>query len=168
MSINWNFNANEVEEISFELPPIGEYRARIESVEEVKSKTNKDMLKMKIKLSGQSGVIFHNLVLDPSNTKMTNTNLSNVWKSFGIVVGNMNTQSWVGTVGAVKIKHEPYNGENRAKIHYFIPQEKQSTLPPWKESSAVSSVTGGGSVPTQGSNAPFEISSDIKDDEIQF
>lgn len=153
--VNWNFNPNEVEETP-DVPEVGNYRARIESVIERKSKSNKDMFEIKLKLSGTNARVFYYLVFDPTNTQMTNTNLSKIWNSFGIVQGNLNISSWIGHVGALRIKHEPYNGENTAKVHYFIEKAKQDTLPPWQESKAVNSVTGNGA-PTTNNNAPFDL-----------
>jgi hypothetical protein len=56
-----------------------------------------------------------------------------MWNSFGIPQGNFNLQSWVGKVGAARVKHEDRNGEINAKIAYFLNKDKQSKMPAWVE-----------------------------------
>jgi hypothetical protein len=50
--------------------------------------------------------------------------------------------SWIGKVGAAKVKHEKYNGEDREKIAYFIAKDRQDKLPAWQEPSNKAEVTG--------------------------
>jgi hypothetical protein len=76
------------------------------------------------------------------NQKLTNQKLGEIFNSFGIPQGNLNTASWVGKVGAAKVKHEPYNGETSAKIAYFISKDRQDKLPAWVEPSNKAEVTG--------------------------
>ena len=45
MAINWNFNANDVDE-SFPIIPIGDHRVRIASAEETTSSSGNDMIKL--------------------------------------------------------------------------------------------------------------------------
>lgn len=138
MAINWNFNGNDVDE-GFPLIPQGDHRVRIASVTEKKSKTGNDMIEISLDISNYPGHLFYYLVFLPDNTTMTNTNLKRLWESFGIEIGNMNTASWIGKVGAARIKHEDYNGDTQAKVSYFIEQKKQDKLPAWIEKSSRSS-----------------------------
>ncbi len=133
MAINWNFNASDYEETSFVPIPIGNHRCRIAEIEETKSKSGNDMLKITLDVSGQNGTLWYYLVFMPDNTKMTNQKLGELWESFGIKQGDMNFKSWVGKVGACRVKHETYEGEEQARLHYFIKREKQTDLPTWKE-----------------------------------
>ena len=48
-------------------------------------------------------------------------------------------QSWVGKVGAGKVKHEDYNGNTNAKVAYFISKDRQDRLPAWQEPNKASS-----------------------------
>ena len=41
-------------------------------------------------------------------------------------------KQWIGSVGAVRVKHEQYNGENQAKVAYCISRDRQEKLAPWK------------------------------------
>ena len=94
------------------------------------------MIKLSLDVSNFPGKLFYYLVFLPNNTTMTNTNLKRLWDSFEIETGNMNTASWVGKVGAARVKHEEYNGDQTARISYFIERKKQDKLPAWVEKSS--------------------------------
>lgn len=133
MSISWNFDTNEYEEVSFKPIPVGDHRVRIQSAEEQTSKKGKQMIKVVLEVSGYNSTIWHWIVFDPDNSKLTNQKLGELFNSFEIQPGNFNLSSWVGKVGAAKVKHEDYEGQPSPKIAYFISKEKQSKLAPWKE-----------------------------------
>ena len=143
--IDWKFDANDYEEQSFKPIPAGDHRVRIESAEEMISKSGKEMIKMVLEISGYNNTIWHFMVFLPDNQKLTNQKLGEIFNSFGIQPGNLNVKTWVGKVGAARVKHEDYEGEPTAKIAYFIGKDKQEKLPPWKEPSSKASLTGGGS-----------------------
>ena len=136
--VNWNFNAADYEEQSFKPIPIGDHRVRIASAEEQTSSSGRQMIKLVLDVSGYSSTIWHYIVFMPDNQKLTNQKLGELWNSFGIPQGNFNLYSWVGKVGAAKVKHEDYNGESNAKIAYFINKSKQDSLPAWQEKSNTS------------------------------
>ena len=144
--VAWNFNAEEVEERDFAPIPVGNHRIRIADIEEEISRNGNDMWKFTFEVSGYNSKLFWYLVFMPDNAKMTNTNLSNLYDSFGIKRGDMNYQSWIGKVGACRVKHEEYNGEKQAKIHYLLTNQKQiANLPPWKDPDN-STLTGDGAI----------------------
>ena len=134
----WVFDETLVEERDFELLPVGEHRVRIaDVVPEVGKNSGRDMFKMIFDVSGHSGKLFHYLVFMDDKPEITNTNLAQIFDSFGITKGDMNLQNWIGKVGAAKIKHDSNpdynNGEPSAKINYFIKRDKQANLPEWVE-----------------------------------
>ena len=131
--ISWNFNANEYTEQSFKPIPVGDHRVRIASAEEQTSSKGKQMIALTLNVSGYNSTIWHYIVFMPENQKLTNQKLGEFWNSFGIQQGNFNLQSWVGKVGAAKVKHEDYNGETSAKIAYFISKDRQDKLPAWQD-----------------------------------
>ena len=143
MSISWNFNTNEYEEVSFKPIPVGDHRVRIQSAEEQVSKKGKQMIKIVLEVSGYNSTIWNWIVFDPENSKLTNQKLGELFNSFDIQAGNFNLSSWVGKVGAAKVKHEDYEGQPSPKIAYFIGKDKQSKLEPWKEPSNGSSGNNG-------------------------
>lgn len=140
--INWNFDESQVEERSFEVVPVGKHRVRIESAEECTSSKGNDMIKVVMQVSGMAAKLFHYIVFMPDNTQLTNTKLAEFWDSFGIPKGNLSTGSWVGKIGACKVKHEEYNGEPSAKVSYFLRKKDQDALPAWQEPKGIASVSG--------------------------
>ncbi len=133
--VNWKYN-KEVETKSFKPIPIGNYKCRIEAAEESTSKSGNEMIKLELKVSGQSGKLWFYVVFMADHKDITDSNLKSIYESFKIEEGNLNSQSWIGKVGGVKVKHEMYNGENSSKVHYFLNQAQQSALPAWSEENA--------------------------------
>ena len=133
MSINWNFSADDYTEQNFKPIPVGDHRVRIAEAEEKMSNSGNQMVALTLEVSGYSSKIFHNIVFLKENPKLVNQKLGELWNSFGIPQENFNLQSWIGKVGAAKVKHEEYNGETKARVAYFINKERQDKLPAWKE-----------------------------------
>ena len=133
MSINWSFDSNDYTENSFKPIPVGDYRVRIASAEEQTSQAGNQMIKLILNVSGYNSTIWHWIVFMPDKKELTNQKLGELWNSFGIQQGNFNLQSWVGKVGAAKVKHEDRNGETNAKIAYFISKDRQDKLPAWQD-----------------------------------
>lgn len=145
MAISWNFSASDYEESnSFAPIPVGDHRVRIASVEEKKSSNGNDMLEIVLDVSGHSSSLWYYLVFFNDNPSMTNQKLGQLFDSFGIPMGDMNIRNWVGKVGGARVKHELYNGENSAKVSYFLSRSKVDKLPAWQDSPGKASVTGGG------------------------
>ena len=157
MSIFWNFNAEDFEEQSFKPIPVGDHRVRIASVEEGRSNSGNQMIKLVLDVSGHNATIWHWIVFLPDNQKLTNQKLGEFWNSFGIELGNLNINTWIGKVGAAKVKHEEYNGETNAKIAYFISKDRQDKLPAWVEPSNKAAVTG----QTQAQPVPAPTDNDV-------
>lgn len=129
----WNYDPTQYEEQDFALIPKGEHRVRIEEVTERKFKSGNDGYELVLAVSGYSSRLWYYLVLNASDPKATNQRIGALFNSFGITDTNLeHCKAWVGHVGAAKVKHEDYNGETQAKVHYFIPRSKQDKLPPWK------------------------------------
>ena len=135
--VNWNFNVADYEETNYKPIPVGDHRVRIASAEEQTSSSGRQMIKLVLEVSGYNSTIWHYIVFMSDNQKLTNQKLGELWNSFGIPQGNFTLNSWVGKVGAAKVKHEDYNGETSAKISYFINKSKQDKLPAWKETTNV-------------------------------
>lgn len=157
---NWIFDANDVEDRGFTPIPEGNHRVRVLSVEEQFSRTQKQMLKITLEVSGYAGKVWDYLVFDGTNEtarKRTNTKINQIAESFGVnpnaVVSQI--QALVGKVGGVRIKHDNYNGEVSSKVSYYLDAKKTAELPAWKNA-------GNGSVPTVTDFEP------IGDDIVEF
>jgi hypothetical protein len=142
MAINWNFDNSQYQEHTFKPIPVGEHRVRIASAEEAVSLNNNPMIKLTLDVSGYNSTILHNVMFLADKQELTNQKLGELFNSFGIQPGNLNIASWIGKVGAAKVKHEPYNGEDRAKVAYFINKDRQDKLPAWVEPSNKAELTG--------------------------
>lgn len=125
------------EENSFPLLPEGSYRIRIREATKAVSKKGNDMLTFQFDVSGRNDLLYHYITFMKDKPEMTNRLLTQFFDSFrDIKEGDFNLANWVGKVGACKVKHEEsdYNGgTTQAKISYFIPEDKQDSLPPWSE-----------------------------------
>jgi hypothetical protein len=142
MAISWNFDNTQYTEQSFKPIPVGEHRVRIAQAEESTSQAGNQMIKLTLEVSGHNSKIWHNVVFMPDKQQLTNQKLGELFNSFEIQPGNFNLASWIGKVGAAKVKHEVYNGETSPKVNYFISRDKQANLPAWVEPSNKAELTG--------------------------
>ena len=135
---NWNYDPSQYEERSFEIIPVGDYRARISDVVEKTFSSGKQGYEITLDINGYNSKMWFYLVLDPTNVTQTNQRIGDFFNCFGITGTAMGTgKQWIGMVGAVRVKHEPYNGENRAKVAYCINRDRQDKLPAWKNTAGV-------------------------------
>lgn len=128
----WSYKREE--SIKFAPLPEGDYRIRIRSADKATSKTGRDMLALQFDVSGSNSILYHYIVFLDDKPEITNRTLTQFFDSFSdIPEGDFNMRNWIGKVGACKVKHEEYNGDMTAKIHYFISGKRKDALPMWKE-----------------------------------
>jgi hypothetical protein len=121
------------QEKSFALTPVGDYRAKIVDVQEKKYSSGNEGYEITLELNGQPGRMWYNLVLEASNPQRTNQRIGDFFNSFGITSPAMGTgKQWIGNVGAVRVKHDEYNGQTKAAVAYFIARSRQDGLEAWK------------------------------------
>lgn len=126
------------EEKTFEQIPEGNYRVRIKQADKAMSKKGNDMLTLQLEVSGSKQILYHYITFMDDKPEITNRMLTQFFDAFpGISEGDFNMKNWIGKVGACKVKHEEYNGNMQAKVHYFISADRQKDLPPWKEPDGV-------------------------------
>ena len=156
--MSWNYQR---EEQSFEQVPVGKHRIRVLSAEKTISKSSgKDMLAIQFEVSGMNNILYHYIVFNPENPKMTNRMLTAFYDGFkDVPEGSTNLAEWIGKVGACMVKVDK-NDPERTRLSYFIPADKQGDLPPWKEpensasrSESVSAMSGFS--PVQTDDIPF-------------
>lgn len=130
---NWTFDPSQYKEKNFEIIPVGDYRARIADVVEKTFNSGNAGYEITLDINGYNSKMWMYLVLDSSNPAQTNQRLGDFFDSFGIKNYSMGSgKQWVGCVGAVRIKHEEYKGDTRAKVAYVIARNRQDKLAPWK------------------------------------
>lgn len=134
---NWSFDPSQYQEKTFEIIPAGDYRARIFDVVERTFSSGNEGYEITLEVSGQTSKLWFYLVLDPSNVARTNQRIGEFFDSFGITNPAMGSgRQWIGAVGAIRVKHEQYNGNNTAKVAYCIAKNRQDKLPAWAGNSA--------------------------------
>lgn len=134
---NWHFNPNQYEERSFSIIPEGGHRVRIAEVNERTFSSGNEGYEIVMEVSGHGGKLWYYLVLNRADEAATNQRLGTFFNCFGIsnyVLGN--GKQWIGKVGGVYVKHEPYNGETKAKVQYLMSKKKQEELPSWQGNAA--------------------------------
>lgn len=145
----WNFDPSMYEEKDFATIPAGDHRVRITDVVETVSKNNNDMYEITLEVSGYNSRLWYYLVLDKSDAKKTNQRIGDFFNSFGIADHTLGSgKQWVGKVGAVKVKHEEYNGSMSAKVAFVINRKAQDKLPPAKFSATAPATTSAGAFQT--------------------
>ena len=151
---NWTFDPSQYKEKNFEIIPQGDYRARVADVVEKTFNSGNSGYEITLDINGYNSKMWMYLVLDASNPAQTNQRIGEFFDSFGIKGTSMGSgKQWIGNVGAVRIKHEAYKGENKAKVAYVIARNRQENLAPWK---------GGNSAPTSTPTpTQVEIPSDL-------
>lgn len=145
----FEFNKSQFEveqkERKIALIPKGKYRVRIEEVitqdpddseKPLISSSGNSMVKLVIGVSGINSRLWHYIV----EGEWANKNIGNILDSCGLMdIANASNPfaCMDGASGAVAVKHErnpDYNeGEPSAKIHYWIPKDKQEKLPGWED-----------------------------------
>ena len=139
---NWTYDPSQYQEKNFEIIPVGDYRARIADVVEKTFSSGNQGYEITLDINGKASKVWFYLVLDPSNPQQTNQRIGDFFNSFGITNPAMGTgKQWIGSVGAVRIKHEEYNGNNTAKVAYVINRNRQDKLPAWQNNAATATAT---------------------------
>lgn len=130
---NWNFDPSMYEEKDFSIVPAGDHRVRITDVEEKVSSKGNEMYEITLAVNGHNSKLWFYLVLDQNDPKKTTQRIGDFFNSFGITEHGMGTgKQWIGKVGAVRVRHEEYNGNMSAKVAYVISRKNQDKLEPWK------------------------------------
>ena len=133
----WIFNPHDYEEKDFAPVPEGDHRVRIAEVVFKTFKSGNEGYEITLDVSGHNSKLWFYLVLDRNDPKKTNQRIGDFFNSFGIVDHALgNGRQWIGKVGAVRVKHEEYNGNMSAKVAYVINRKKQDKLEPWKDMGA--------------------------------
>lgn len=138
---NWNFDPSQYKEQDFTIIPVGDHRVRIADVTEKQFSSGNEGYEIVLDVNGFGGKLWFYLVLDPNNREATNQRIGDFFNSFGITNPAMGSgKQWVGSVGAVRVKHSEYNGTTSAKVAYCIKRKAQDKLEPWKDMRPLTTV----------------------------
>lgn len=103
----------------------GDYRVEIVSVEERESKKGNPMLVIGVRPNGNDIIINHYIV----KNEYFNRNMTDFFDSFNIDDGDFTLPTWIGAVGAARLKEDD---QGYLKVHYFINKDRAEKLPPWE------------------------------------
>jgi hypothetical protein len=151
---NWNFDPSQYNERDFAIIPAGDHRVRISEVVEKTFNSGNNGFEITLDVNGHNSKLWFYLVLDQRNPQQTNQRIGEFFNSFGISNTMLGSgKQWVGAVGAVRVKHEEYNGSQQAKVAYCIARSRQDKLAPWQGNANTSSAAPNMSF--NGSDLPF-------------
>ena len=103
----------------------GDYRVEIVSVDETESKNGNPMLVIGVSPNGSNITINHYIV----KNEWFNRNMTDFFDSFNIEDGDFELPTWVGAVGAARLKEDD---RGYLKVQYFIKESRAEKLPPWE------------------------------------
>ena len=103
----------------------GDYRVEIVSAEEKESKAGNPMLVIGIRPNGSNITINHYIV----KNEYFNRNMTNFFDSFNIDDGDFTLPTWIGAVGAARLKEDD---RGYLKVQYFLDRDRAEKLPPWE------------------------------------
>lgn len=102
----------------------GDYRVELVGVEETTSKKGNPMLFLRIRPNGANITINHYIV----KNEYFNRNMTEFFDSFNIDDGDFTFPTWIGAVGAARLKEDD---QGYLKIAWFINKKKAESLPAW-------------------------------------
>lgn len=130
----------------------GDYRVEIVSAEETTSKKGSPMIVVGVRPNGSTITIKQYIV----KNQYFNRNMTDFFDSFNIDEGDFTFPTWIGAVGAARLKEDD---QGYLKVAYFINQEKADKLPPWvgqlPERQSVTELGGGLSELDDDGELPF-------------
>ena len=103
----------------------GDYRVEIVSVEEKESKAGNPMLVIGVQPNGSKIIIYHYIV----KNEWFNRNMTDFFDSFNIDDGDFTLPTWIGAVGAARLKEDD---KGYLKVQYFISEDRAEKLPLWE------------------------------------
>ena len=135
--INWNFNPTDYTARNFAPIPEGDYRVMITDVTEELFNSGNEGFKITFDVPNHKSKLWHYLALDPRDPKKTNQRIGMFFDSFAIQDEDLSHyNNWIGRDGAVRVKHNQYNGEIKANVAFCLSRNQQQKFPGFNSSYA--------------------------------
>ena len=130
----WNYNESNYTEKSFKPIPEGDHRVRISDVSEETFSNGKNGLKITLDVSGHNSKLWYYITLDPADRKSTDQRLGELFNCFNITENERNSlEPWIGKYGAVRVKHDLYEGRTIARVAFCLSRDQHDRLPTWQD-----------------------------------
>ena len=134
---NWVFNPADYSAKNYPLIPEGDHRVRVNKVVAKVFSNGLQGFQIELDVSGYNSKLRHFLTLDPSDPKRTNQRIGMFFDSFGIADYNLeHYTSWLELNGAVRVRHDFYEGKKVAKVAFCLGRSQQDRLPPWRDNTS--------------------------------
>ena len=148
----WTYNSNDFTARNFAPIPEGDYRVMITDVTEELFNSGNEGFKITLDVPNHKSKLWYYLVLDPRDSKKTNQRIGMFFDSFAIRDENLSHyEDWIGRDGAVRVRHNQYNGEIKANVAFCLSRSQQAKFPGFN-----SSYTNPQSTPTNPSSSTSE------------
>ena len=123
---NWNYDANDYSARNFAPIPEGDYRVTISAVTEEIFNSGNEGFKITFDVPNHKCKLWYYLVLDPRDAKKTNQRIGMFFDSFAIQDEDLSRyENWIGRDGAVRVRHNQYNGEMKAGVAFCLSRSQQ-------------------------------------------
>ena len=131
------YNPGEYTERSFTPIAEGDHRVRISDVSYQIFSNGKPGYEITLDVSGYNNKLWHYITIDQQDTKKTNQRLGSFFNSFGVTDYNLDNYShWTGNYGAVRVRHDIYQGRTIARVAFCLSRDQQNRLPEWQDKRA--------------------------------
>ena len=112
----------------------GNYRVRINQASLSEDEDGNIRLEVVFDLSGKIRKLWYGIIISLDDDEAVSNKLNNLFQSFGISSSEEeNFDSWVGKMGAVRVKPTNYCGKTVDRVVFCLSKEYQKRLPAWKE-----------------------------------
>ena len=126
---NWTFNPNEYTARDFEVVPERDYKVNINKVVEKIFNSGNEGFEITLDIPGRNEKLWYYLVLDPRDAGRTNQRIGMFFDSFSIQDTDLSHyDNWVGKDGAVRVRHDIYNGNTKAKVVFCLSRSQQDRI----------------------------------------
>ena len=152
----WNYNSNEYTARNFAPIPEGDYRVTISNVTEKLFSSGNEGFEITFEVPNHNSKLWYYLVLDPRDSRKTNQRIGMFFDSFAIHDEDLSHYNdWLGKNGAVRVKHNLYNGEIKASVAFCLSRCQQQKFPDFSSNTNQQNMTSNHSVSSYGQQNQF-------------